>query len=640
MVKKFTAFAEGSGFRAFMIAIAISLSFNEEAFTFQFQFGNETMLFSGPELQVETPVASHPSESNTFASVAVTDVYPGGYTTGFYRTTNGGTSWTGTNAIRNLSGAIISTVGNPQIAITHDSKYIVSYIAGAGTGTAFKVGVTFSTNNGQNWASTYLIPGSDTADKPTLAVDNTTGSPYFGRCYIAYNERGGVYFTHSTNSGVTWTTARKISPPLRQSRTGAHVTTGPNGEVYVSWPYIQNNIDYIGFAASFDGGVTWDSTDTAIQTSASASAFRINLNQVKLHGLPVISVDKSNTQTRGRIYISYIERKTGISPALDTCDLTVHYSTNHGTSWSTKVRANSSALNQKSFQLFQSLNVDPNGGVNLIYYDTRSYAANDSFSVYVSRSTNGGQTFAETPASSHKFKLKQLPSNKRLFGIPSYIGTCIGIASSPSRLLAVWYDNTDEQYRAYSSSMLLGGSISLTVKAANKGLYNPLSNSLSRRDSAKVYLRSSVHPYHRIDSAIARFDSLTLCLNLSFANAAQGSRYIELVHKGSINLWSSSPVSISAGSANQYDFTSNVSHAYGNNQALIDQSPLTYAAYSGDVNMDGSVDVADVVTVENDALNFTTGNVLTDLNGDNFVDVTDVLITDEASAGFVSVLTP
>ena len=69
-------------------------------------------------------------------------------------------------------------------------------------------------------------------------------------------------------------------------------------------------------------------------------------------------------------------------------------------------------------------------------------------------------------------------------------------------------------------------------------------------------------------------------------------------------------------------------------------TPATYAIYSGDVNQDRTVDATDVSLIDNDASNFVTGYVATDLTGDDFVDGTDFAIADNNAANFVSAIIP
>ena len=601
-------------------------------------FLQEVMVYPSAELQVETPIAAHPTDKNIFAASAITGVYPGGYTTGFYRTSNGGTSWTGTNAIKNLSGGIINTIGDPQVVIDINSRYILAYLASTGSGNPVKVGVCYSTNNGSNFTSTYLVPGVDTADKVVMSIDDYQQSPYFGRCYIAYSEKGGTYFSYSTNSGTTWSSARRICPTNRYSRVGASIATGPLGEVYVSWPYYQSSADYLGFAKSTDGGISWDSTDFSFQASASGPGFRLNLNLVKLNGLPVIGVDKSGGPRHGTVYASFIEKKSAISPALDTCDIILRSSTNGGNTWGPKIRVNASSSTSKSYQLFGQLNIDKSGNINVFYIDTRDTPTNDSFTVYMSRSLDGGSTFTDTRASSHKFKLKQLPTNQRLYGVPSYIGSYIGLASSSDKIIGLWYDNVDEQYRAYSVVYPL--STNLSLKSIPQGIYDGNFNRLKKRDSATVVLHSSHPPYQAIDSASAIIDSSNFTAALTYSNIASGNYFIEVKHKNSISVWSNAAVSIISGGINSYDFTIAAGSSYGSNMIQVDSDPVRFGMYSGEVNSDNTIDVTDVSMIENDAFNYLTGDVITDLNGDNFVDVTDSAFADFGSENFVMMMCP
>jgi hypothetical protein len=87
-----------------------------------------------------------------------------------------------------------------------------------------------------------------------------------------------------------------------------------------------------------------------------------------------------------------------------------------------------------------------------------------------------------------------------------------------------------------------------------------------------------------------------------------------------------------------YDFTSSVSQAYGNNQIIYNGVP---SIYNGDVNQDGSIDLTDVISVHNSSSAFLTGNYLiNDINGNGGVDLSDLLIVYNNSTNFVSVISP
>ena len=87
-----------------------------------------------------------------------------------------------------------------------------------------------------------------------------------------------------------------------------------------------------------------------------------------------------------------------------------------------------------------------------------------------------------------------------------------------------------------------------------------------------------------------------------------------------------------------YDFTTSDAQAYGNNMML---KGVKWCIYSGDVDQDGTIDLADVVFVYNDVVNFVVGNItISDLNGDYFTDLSDLLIAFNNSANFVAKITP
>ena len=87
-----------------------------------------------------------------------------------------------------------------------------------------------------------------------------------------------------------------------------------------------------------------------------------------------------------------------------------------------------------------------------------------------------------------------------------------------------------------------------------------------------------------------------------------------------------------------YDFTSDVSKAYGNNLIL---KGTKYCIYSGDTNKDGVVDASDLSVVDNEAFIGSSGRFLiADLNCDNIVDGADISIADNNSFANVTAIVP
>ncbi|MBK9332680.1 MAG: hypothetical protein IPM96_09855 [Ignavibacteria bacterium] len=178
----------------------------------------------------------------------------------------------------------------------------------------------------------------------------------------------------------------------------------------------------------------------------------------------------------------------------------------------------------------------------------------------------------------------------------------------------------------------------LNLTAYIEGLYNSGSNSMAQ-DTLRVILRSNVFPYSSIDSSKAFLNASGQAV-FNFSNAVNGNGYyLQLKHRNGLEIWSSAAQSFSSNSMS-YDFTLNASGTFGNNVIQVDASPVRFAVYSGDVNQDGVIDIADGTDIDNDAFNFASGYLQTDLNGDEIVDVADAVFADNNSFNFIGKITP
>lgn len=154
-------------------------------------------------------------------------------------------------------------------------------------------------------------------------------------------------------------------------------------------------------------------------------------------------------------------------------------------------------------------------------------------------------------------------------------------------------------------------------------------------DSLTVSLRSNVSPYNIIDSKIKMSDDFGSVANCF--SAPNGSYYIVVNHRNSIETWSKFPVALTVGNYEFYEFYSAASQAYGDNEVL---KFGFYCIYSGDVNQDFIVDVSDGSIVDNDSFNFASGYIPSDVNGDNITDLADGSIVDNNASNFVTSISP
>ena len=122
------------------------------------------------------------------------------------------------------------------------------------------------------------------------------------------------------------------------------------------------------------------------------------------------------------------------------------------------------------------------------------------------------------------------------------------------------------------------------------------------------------------------------------AGAIGNSYYIVLKHKNSLQIWSASPVSISA--LTSYNFSTALSQAFtdGSANPLAMLAPGVYGMHTGDINQDDYIDGSDYPLFEVDVDNSTNLGwffLPSDLNGDTYVDGSDYPLFDFNSANSV-----
>ena len=374
---------------------------------------------------------------------------PSFWGTGFCFSNNGGTSWTGNFQMYTPNsgdpGAIIWPTGS-----TWAGRLGLSSIQGFG----------HSTNNGTSWVFDMNFPGASSFDKNFSAVDDVTGSPFFGRAYTIWTNFGGTYVnrivgSYSTDGGATWTSALPVSPVPASGhhQQGCDIRVGPGGVVYAVWAHCTTNgqnstEDHLGFAKSTDGGVSWTSqTNTAVDVNGIRSS---NLfNGIRASGFPRLAIDMTGGARNGWLY-AVLAEKNGGPLTLDVSDVTICVSQNGGTSW-THTKVNQDPSNGR-YNYMPSVCVSADGGVNVGYYDQRNTSGFVT-EYWMSRSLNGGSTWTDVAVSDHTFTPAPIPG---LAG--GYQGDYTGITSSSGsgKIFPFWADNSSGIYQAWTVGITYG----------------------------------------------------------------------------------------------------------------------------------------------------------------------------------------
>lgn len=183
--------------------------------------------------------------------------------------------------------------------------------------------------------------------------------------------------------------------------------------------------------------------------------------------------------------------------------------------------------------------------------------------------------------------------------------------------------------------------LTLNIGVVMQGFYDSASNLMNMRDTVRAYLRSAVSPYPVADSSSGLIDSVLHRGIFKFYNVTSGTYYIQLKHRNCIETWSKAGgEAYTFGAIYNYPFPLAIAAAYASNQISVDHSPLKYAIYSGDENLDGNIDVTDITDIYNDMIALASGYIKTDVTGDNFTDISDLMIAYNNSIILVSAITP
>jgi hypothetical protein len=293
---------------------------------------------------------------------------------------------------------------DPGIAADAQGNFYYSFVAlnfdRSGNPTDNGVFVTKSTNGGQRFNTPAVVmrhfreTNPDFEDKPFIAADNNPMSPFANNVYVSWTNfqaSGGqaIKFSRSVGGGAfsTQSTLKQTSTPIMQD---SLPVVGPNGEVYVVWDHATT----FRVIRSLDGGATFLRDRFAasffpIGTMDSSSGRQVLNGGFRVSDYPSMAVDTSNGPHRGTLYLVWSDGRNG------DADIFFTRSTDGGQTWtSPPIRINDDPVSNGKDQFFQWISVDPtNGNIVVMFYDRRNDPNNLILDVYVTRSTDGGDTF-------------------------------------------------------------------------------------------------------------------------------------------------------------------------------------------------------------------------------------------------------
>src|SRR5438552_17726000 len=154
--------------------------------------------------------------------------------------TNNGSSWTsqalpGTTVYSTPAGPY-ARISDPSVA--YDAAHNVWMVSGLALDASLNgaaVTLNRSVDGGATWQNAINVAvatGTQNFDKNWTVCDNTSTSPFYGRCYTTWDDFGHgnlLKIAYSTNAGQPWT----LSNTPRAGVIGAQPLTLPTGNVVV-----------------------------------------------------------------------------------------------------------------------------------------------------------------------------------------------------------------------------------------------------------------------------------------------------------------------------------------------------------------------------------------------------------------------
>jgi hypothetical protein len=322
------------------------------------------------------------------------DDTPGNYEIYYRKSTDAGVTWTASTNLTSTSGAS----KNPAVAAeTAGRVHLVWEENNAGN---LEIYYKKSPDGGATWtANKRLTSTSGASSSPEIAVDSSSNLHVVWYDGTAGNSE--VYYTQSTDKGMTWTVAKRLTWTSGGSEFPA-IAVDSSDNLHLAWQDNTPGNSEIYYKKSTDGGATWTANKRLTWNSGASEA-------------PVIGAD-----SRGYLHVAWFDDTPG------NTEIYHKRSTNAGVNWGTNKRLTWNPVGSHS----PDIAVDSSGGVHLVWVDLTP----GNPDIYYRKSTDMGATWTTA---------LRLTRTTGLSGAPA-----LGVDASGNVHL-VWQDNTPGNYEIY-----------------------------------------------------------------------------------------------------------------------------------------------------------------------------------------------
>jgi len=244
---------------------------------------------TGRRSQNEPTVAVNPHNTQVIVAGAndyCAQIVNGEVWAGYYRSTDGGSSWRSSlvpgypadSSAAGVASPVHGTcgaAGDPSQAFDRDGRLFYAFICfNRGKPVNGGVFVARYTDDGAAYDRTVLVKRGTPSgqflaglfqDKINLTVDQTAG-PFSGNVYTAWSQynsfapTNAVLFSRSTDHGLTFSRPIRVTPVSLGTASFTDLAVGPDGAVYLAfltYPSSSNPGSDVWLSKSTDGGVSF-----------------------------------------------------------------------------------------------------------------------------------------------------------------------------------------------------------------------------------------------------------------------------------------------------------------------------------------------------------------------------------------------
>lgn len=312
--------------------------------------------------------------------------------------TDGGATWQSTALESPPEGRCWA----PQVTIDDAGSVYVTTFDSLDSGGSGGVYVYVSHDGGRTFSGPRRVRGPGDGFLPGIAADTSADSPHTGRLYITWYEiapdpeqRYRAYLTFSDDGGRTWSDPTFLSTPDDWQYL-PDVAVGPQGSVYVVFKDLST---CTGF---FQGALTPTSSPTAcpvgvIRSSDGGQTFDGSFEAATAvyDDLSVLAQSGVTVTPDGDVLVVFTSLPLDPGPgcAVEDVEVYVARSTDGGETWADPVRVNDEPCELPVEQRNPWIDAAPHGRVDVVFYDGRNDPDGALLDVYHASSHDGGVTF-------------------------------------------------------------------------------------------------------------------------------------------------------------------------------------------------------------------------------------------------------